>query len=159
MSIKGLFEKWNLSEIKLNLKFVEAKFNPGDKDKDAAWCLYIELLTRITTQPLSDDVGVEKTALESVYNIFPLTRDILKQYGRECIGFSKIAIPVLNQIIRPFTARWHKIAEENGFDIEGNRLLFRNELKELQRKLICYTSLLSDVAGVEDLTGLEDSGL
>jgi hypothetical protein len=33
-------------------------------------------------------------------------------------------------------------------------MLFRNELEELQKKLICYTRLLADMAMVEDLTGI-----
>ena len=71
----------------------------------AAWELYIELLTRITTQPLPQSYGDEKTALDSVFSIFGLTRSIIKENGTNCIEFTKIAIIVLNQIIRPFTAK------------------------------------------------------
>lgn len=156
MRIKDLLERWNLKKIKIKTSFFDAEFEPGDKDKDAAWSLYVELLTRITTQPLKDEEGVEKTALESVHKIFQITRDILKEYGRECIQFSKIAIPVLNQIIRPFTAKWHKALENGDLEKGECKAQFRIELKELRMDLRYYTSLLSELAGVEDLTGLEE---
>ena len=66
-----------------------------DADKDAAWELYIEMLTRIVTQPLPSEAGDEKTALDSVYSLFSITRQILRQHGRQTINFSKVAVPVL----------------------------------------------------------------
>lgn len=36
-------------------------------DKDAAWELYVEMLTRIVTQPLPYDMGDDQTALDNVY--------------------------------------------------------------------------------------------
>ena len=134
---------------------MEADWQPKDKDKDASWELYIELLTRIATQPLPKEDGDEKTALESVHKLFGLTREIIKKHGRDCIEFTKIAIVILNQKIRPFTAKWHKIMLENGFEKEEVRSEFRKELKELQSILKIYTKMLSDMAGVEDLTELE----
>ena len=50
---------------------MDLSFN--DADRDAAWELYIELVTRITTQSLDEDDGDEKSALDSIYKIFSLT--------------------------------------------------------------------------------------
>ena len=85
------------------------------------------------------------------------TREIFKHHGRGCIEFTKIAVVVLNQVIRPFTAKWHKLSVANAFDDPANCEEFRNELTELQVKLRLYTRMLSDMAGVEDLTELEDN--
>ena len=49
------------------------------------WELYIELLTRITTQALPAVEGDEQTALDSVYSLFRTTRKILRQRGRKTI--------------------------------------------------------------------------
>lgn len=100
---RDLLEKWGLTGLKLSLGFLNAEFAPRDADRNAAWELYVELLTRITTQRLLPEDGDEKTALDSVFALFTITRDILKRHGSGCIEFSKLAIPVLNQIIRPFT--------------------------------------------------------
>lgn len=150
MHIKDLFEKWKLTSLKVNVRFLEMEFKPGDKDRDAAWALYVELLTRITTQTLKDEEGNEESALESVYSIFPITRTILKEYGRECAQFTKIAIVVLNQVVRPFTAKWHKSKVDGTF--AARTAEFRKDLKELQPKLNCYASMLSEIADVEDFT-------
>lgn len=155
-SFGQLFEKWHLKSIKLNVKFASMEFAPNDVDREAAWELYVELLTRITTQSLPFSDGDEKTALDSVYSIFPITREILKRKGRQCVGFTKVAIPVLNQIIRPFTAKWHKLSLNKAFDDAEKCKEFREELGKLQIMLKYYTSLLSEIAAVEDLSGFEN---
>ena len=146
-----------MSSLKINTKFLEMEWQPKDADRDAAWELYIELLTRVTTQDLADDDGDELAALSSIHKIFDLTREIIKKNKRDCIEFTKIAIIVLNQLIRPFTAKWHK-KSLNGFG-EEDKIAFRGELKELQTKLRLYTQMLGEMAGVEainDLTMLEE---
>lgn len=155
MKIRDLFEKWNLTGLKVKTPILDMEWKPSNSDKDAAWDLYIELLTRITTQPLSNKSGVEKTALSSIYSIFEITRKILKEHGRSCIEFSKISIIILNQIIRPFTAKWHQKSENGSFDSLEECLNFREDLKKLQSQLRNYTGLLADLANVEDLTDIE----
>lgn len=155
MKIQELFEKWNLSGLKVKTPIMDMEWKPSDPDKNAAWDLYIELLTRIATRPLPDEDGMEHAALTSIFSLFEITRQILKEHGRECIQFSKIAIIILNQVIRPFTTRWHKKSEEKAFDSDEECKIFRLELKQLQNCLSNYTSLLAEVANVEDLSNIE----
>ena len=82
MRIKDLFEKWGLVGLKVKTPILEMEWEPSDPDKDAAWDLYVELLTRITTQRLPHEHGTEEAALESVHKIFELTRTTLKEHGR-----------------------------------------------------------------------------
>ena len=154
MKIKKLFENWDMTGLKLNLGFMETEWVPQVKDSEAAWELYVELLTRIATQPLSDDSGLENSALASVYSLFGITRGILREYGKDSIGFAKIAVIVLNQVIRPFTARWHKLSEEGAFQDPEQCSLFRKELKDLQVKLQNYMGMLADIAGVEEISSI-----
>jgi hypothetical protein len=77
------------------------------------------LLTRVTTQYLAPEDGDELEAIESVYAIFPLTREILRRHGSGAGEFAKLAIPVLNQIIRPFAAKWHRRALAGDFEDQG----------------------------------------
>lgn len=155
MKWKKWLENWNMTSLKITTPFLEMEWNPSEPDRDAAWELYIELLTRITTQALNNEDGDEKTALDSIYSLFGLTRSIIKSYGRDCIEFTKIAVVVLNQIIRPFTAKWHRVLCETGFKDDDICKKFCEELKELQRLLRIYSKMLADMAGVEDLTELE----
>jgi len=150
-------ENWEMTSLKISAPFLNMEWKPQDEDKAAAWELYVELLTRITTQPLDSEHGDEKTALDSVAALFPITRGVLKNHSRNCTEFSKIAIVVLNQVIRPFTARWHRLSLAGAFDDQVQCLAFRQELQQLQRILCIYTRMLADMAGVEDLTTLEES--
>jgi hypothetical protein len=152
MKFRELFEKWNLTGLKVKTPIMDMEWNPSDPDKDAAWDLYVELLTRITTQPLQNSYGVEKTALESVYSLFEITRQTLKENGRSCIEFTKISVIILNQVIRPFTAKWHHLSEQKAFEDPERCREFRSELAILQIDLRNYTKLLADLANVEDLT-------
>lgn len=61
---------------------------------------------------------------------------------------------ILNQKVRPFTAKWHPV-QENG-RLSARHDEFRRELTDLQQVLLVYTRMLGDMAGVEeDLTALE----
>ena len=93
--------------------------------------------------------------MDSVYSLFPTTREILRTRGRRTIQFSKVAIPVLNQVVRPFTAKWHRESLAGAFDDEAKRSEFREELAALQEDLRNYNRMLAEIAGVEDLTDLE----
>lgn len=155
MQWRDWLANWGLDSLKINVKFLEMEWSPKDDDRNAAWDLYIELLTRITTQPLAAVHGDEATALSSVYQIFGLTRDILRKHGAGCGQFAKFAIPVLNQIIRPFTAKWHRRSLEKAFADPMQCAEFRDELEILQTKLRHYTQALAKMADVEDLTELE----
>ncbi|MEW6714516.1 MAG: hypothetical protein AB1306_05445 [Nitrospirota bacterium] len=148
-------ENWDMTSLKITAPFLSMEWNPSEPDKAAAWELYIELLTRITTQNLSIIDGDEKTALDSIYSLFPTTRSIIKNNGRDCIEFTKIAVVVLNQKVRPFTAKWHRISITKGFTDFEVCSQFRKELEELQKILRTYTGMLAEMAGVEDLTQLE----
>ena len=137
MHLGELFKDFHLENVKLNLKAVQFEVSFRETDKDAAWDLYVEMLTRVVTQPLPPEAGDEQAALESVYSLVPAT-------------------PVLNQIVRPFTAKWHKESLSGSFGQEGKRLQFRKELESLQVELRNYNRLLAEIASVEDLTDLED---
>jgi hypothetical protein len=154
MKWKDLLERWGMTSLKLSVGVLETEWQPSDPDRDAAWDLYVELLTRVTTQPLSDRAGVEAVALESVHSLFPTTRAILREHGRQCVQFTKLAVVVLNQIVRPFTDKWHPISLQGGFSDDATRSEFRRELDALKESLVAYARALADIAGVEDLTGL-----
>ncbi len=156
MNLGEKFKNFQLGKIKLGPRWFSLEIDFQPDDQEAAWELYVEMLTRIVTQPLPADAGDEKTALDSVYSLFPTTREILRRHGRETIQFSKVAIPVLNQVVRPFTAKWHQEALSGAFDDAARRSEFRAELSALQEDLRNYNRFLAEIAGVEDLTDLEE---
>ena len=159
INITALFAKFRLEKVKLGPSWANAEIAIDASDGAAAWELYVEMLTRVVTQPLPVEIGDEETALDSVYSLFPITREVLRRRGRRAINFTKIAVPILNQIVRPFTAKWHGKRLAGDLADEDIRNEFRDELATLQEDLRNYNRMLAVIAGVEDLTDLEkDSG-
>jgi hypothetical protein len=155
MQLGKWLSKWNLDSLSINASFLSADLKFNDADRKAAWELYVELITRVTTQTVEQEQGDEASALASVYELFPRTREILKQHGPDCADFAKIAVVVLNQVVRPFLAKWHRRSVEGVFADPDQRTQFRAELEGVREKLRNYTRLLGDIAGVEDFTQLE----
>jgi hypothetical protein len=130
-------------------------WDPGAADRSAAWQLRTELWTRITTQALAYRSGVEATALKSVYELFGITRELIKKY-EGCYHFATLTVDVLNWHVRPFTARWHLISDQGRLESSDTRFDFRRELAELQPKLRVFARLLDLLAGVPPAA--DDSG-
>lgn len=152
MTLRDIFNKFNIdSSVHIHaFGIFDLEIKYTDVDRQAAWDLYIELITRITTQPLDEESGNEQTALDSVFGIFKLTRDILHKTGPKAANFAKVAVLVLNKVIRPFTAKWHKLSMANAFQDEEERKAFRADLKALQENILTYTDILSAIAGLDE---------
>src|SRR2546430_17564539 len=75
-------------------------------DSSPAHTLWVELSTRISTQRLHYRSGDEETAAASVHKLFGRTRELMEK-NLEATEFQKLAERMLNQTIRPYTARWH----------------------------------------------------
>jgi hypothetical protein len=127
----------------------EENINHND-DKVASWELFVELSTRVTTQKITYHEGNESSALNSIYKLFDLTRDLLKKYGQSTLYFNEIALTILNKVIRPFTSKWHKIVISESFNATNTNELFRNDLAILQKKLILYSEKLAKMADIKN---------
>ena len=155
----GTFGALVLPLIKLGVPFAEKMLSKKinrSKNRKAAWDLYVEMVTRITTQPLDPEHGDEKTALTSVYSLFQTTRDILHEQGPDCVEFAQIAIVILNKEVRPFTADWHRRSLAGDFDDPAACAEFREKLESLQKILRAYMDVLAKIAGIEDISGSSD---
>tara|TARA_R110001606_G_scaffold304674_1_gene451962 strand:+ start:109 stop:597 length:489 start_codon:yes stop_codon:yes gene_type:complete len=151
------FEKWGMTKLLIKPPFMEMEIVPKKADRDAAYDMYIELVSRITTQFLPIESGSDKTAADSIYAIFPATRDITKKHGRDAVEFAKLAITILNQIIRPFTTKWHAaLLTDNLSEVEHAR--FRAELDSLRAALRVYIKMLADMAEIDEFTLGEKDG-
>ena len=155
MQLGSLLSNFQLEKVRLGPAWANVEISFDQSDQDAAWELYVEMLLRVVTQPLPSEGGDESTALDSIYALFPVTREILRRRGRIAISFSKVAIPVMNQVVRPFTTKWHPQSLAGALGHAEKRAEFRQDLEALQGDLRNYNRLLAQIAGVEDLTDLE----
>jgi hypothetical protein len=156
-----------LKKVSVNLPFGigGAEWEADPTERRAAWSLYIELVTRIAIQPLEEDQGLLRETLNSLYQLFPTTREILKEAGPS-VGASHdsvggIAIHVLNNGLRPFLAKWHPLLQaweaqrppnlspkehEDNWSEQPN---LRSDLELLRKDLEQYANALATIAGVK----------
>jgi len=154
-----------LTSVKIKIPWVgEAEWNADPKERNAAWSLYVELVTRISVQALPANEGSLREVLTSLHSLFDSTRQILKAAGPD-IGASitsvgGIAIAVLNRGIRPFLSRWHPALSD--WELRRDASLspgeherkwpelnhFRSELSKLRVDLESYSEGLATIAGV-----------
>ncbi|MHC4741481.1 MAG: hypothetical protein ACYS8Z_06205 [Planctomycetota bacterium] len=145
--------KNGMDECEVSILFLKLKIKTRESEKEAAWTLFVELATRIATQELPDDAGVEKRALASLYEFFTKARDILVQQGRLAQNFSVIAVYTLNHVLRPFLAEWHRRGDkEKAFDTSDGCKEFREALKNIQKELRACAFCLADAAGIDPET-------
>jgi Patatin-like phospholipase len=114
---------------------------PNDDDRKAAGKLHTQLTSRIATQRLGYLEGEEQTALESLYALFQTTRDIVDEFP-SCRHFDALAWDVLNDRVRPFTAKWHRESERGMLAALDATDEFRAQLADLQPVLRRFDELL-----------------
>ncbi|SED01289.1 hypothetical protein [Streptomyces sp. PAN_FS17] len=160
-------------EVKLNLRVLEISgtWEPNDAERQAAWELYVELVTRVSVVPLRQDEGLLREALGSLYSLFTTTREVLRKYGPEVAepkkngqyNFGYLAVAMLNYGIRPLLASWHPALEdwearrpadrsrrdhEQGWTRASE---LRTALCDTRSILTAYANLLASVCGVPNL--------
>jgi hypothetical protein len=128
--------------------FATAEWSPQLADKRAAWKFYTQLRTRIATQALDLKAGDEAIALQSIYELFAAHRKIIDQ-NPGCTHFSALAVDVMNRVVRPFTAQWHKWKIEGLLESADHRYDFREQLEKLQVRLRSFARLMAKLAGDE----------
>jgi hypothetical protein len=145
---------------------LETKWVPDPRQREAAWALYVELMTRVATQPLELDQGLLTEALDSLHQLFPATRKVLRASGPvagsgpSTVG--GIALAVLNGAVRPFLSRWHARAlawnetrppgrtaldHERAWPEEAR---CRGEMEKLRRGLVTYAQALAAISKAPD---------
>ncbi|MFH8785647.1 hypothetical protein [Streptomyces roseoverticillatus] len=146
-------------------------WEPVEAERKAAWELYAELATRVSTVELGPEDGFLREALSSFYSLFGTTRDILRRYGPDVaprrgpgeITFGALAVTVLNQALRPVLATWHPrlaayesqrpadvdpVSYERGWE---HAAALREEIARVREVLVALANALSEVAGSADL--------
>lgn len=163
-------------EVSINIPLIgtiKGTWKPNKNEKEAAWEMYVELITRISIVELKPEEGLLSEALSSLYSLFGTTRKILREHGssvaqpkgKDNISFGYLAVAILNGVLRPVLAKWHPLL----LDYESTRCNSisqleherkwdkNNELRAVLNKtrgtLIEYANILAKVAGVPPLTG------
>ncbi len=166
-----------LSEVNVELEIpyigkIAGIWKPDEREQDAAWEMYVELVTRISVAELEPSEGLLRESLSSLYGVFTTTRQILREHGPSIarpkgdgeMSFGYIAICVLNYVLRPVLAKWHPLLLDYEHRREGSVSALQHEeeweraedlrqvLNQTRTILIGYTTLLGEISGVPTLT-------
>jgi hypothetical protein len=123
--------RWERSAMNGGMMSIASNIDP---DRAAAHEFLSELITRIATQPLPYQYGVEARALESLWEIFAHARAAMKKHPG-CSVFAEAVTKMLNEDLRPVTAKWHRAHEEGILNSRDGADEFRGDLAEVQKKL------------------------
>ncbi|WP_233580868.1 toll/interleukin-1 receptor domain-containing protein [Streptomyces triticirhizae] len=91
-------------------RWVRQPTTTGTIERAAAFDLQIELVTRVGVQRLGPEQGSLREALDSLYALFGVTRDVLHRMSGETVGprvLPGVALRVANEHLRPFLSTWH----------------------------------------------------
>ena len=152
-------------EVTLSIPgWLSVTLEPNDVERQAAWKLYVELATRVGSQPLDRATGSIRAVLESLYGIFALTRSILREAGPDVAcnenSFGPLAIRFLTEVLAPFLLRWNEplreyegqrspqtsvVVHEHAWDRYSEAC---NSFDDLRPKIQAYIEALADIAGV-----------
>jgi hypothetical protein len=156
-----------LRSLSLNLPFGlgGATIEISEAEARAAWALYVELSTRVAIQRLEPGQGSVREALNSMYRMFDITREVLREAGPEIAdgpnALGPLAIRILNQGLRPFLVQWHTAflefeaahapAGEGRIDESRwqRRAEFDQAMERTRAELAKYAELLGEIAGVQ----------
>jgi hypothetical protein len=144
--------RWQGQNLLFDERFFEAY---GDRiwdvnisERRSAHALHVELISRVATHPLGYNEGSEERALESVFSLFAVARELTRS-APEAPIFETIVWHVLNTFVRPFTAKWHVRAKTGELRALDSSDVFRAELVDLQRRLIGLDEVLAKITESE----------
>lgn len=166
-----------LTSVKVSLKLpyiggIEGTWQPDESEQQAAWEMYVELITRISVVELKPDEGLLREALSSLYTLFETTRSILRKYGpgvarpkgKDPISFGYLAVAILNGVLRPVLAKWHPLLldyettrDRSVSPLEHEKRWSKYEelhqvVNNVRANIGQYAGLLAEVADVPPLT-------
>ncbi len=155
-AMRHRIEDWQLEEVTIQ----GLKFTSAGAQRRVAWRLFVQLTTRIATQPMDDASGDDGVALKSLHDLFQLTRSTIAemQPTPEARGetVETYALDMLNTDLRPFLSTWHPLWDEFAkggkpdLRIWPEHQNFRAALRELQGKIEGRARGLAALAGVEN---------
>jgi hypothetical protein len=131
-----------------------------------AWKLFVEMLTRVSTQPLTEGSGRVRSALTSLHGLLGFVRETLKESppsrrtGHQPT-VEQLALILVISDLRPFVTRWHQAFNEwqdlNPGAAESSWPLnkeCRAELAAVQKCLREYVLSFGALAGVPNASDI-----
>lgn len=173
-------DRAKLSKLDININGIFFKMKgtwiPDECQQLAAWEIYLEMMTRISTVSYKD--GSIRESLTSLHTLFTSMRSTLKKHGpgvaRRNYGstftLADFVVHIMNDILRPFLGKWHirlktheskRSLNKSILDHEQDweyRNEFEKELENLQNDMNKVSSVLAEAAHVSPIGLIEENG-
>ncbi|MGX1668849.1 hypothetical protein [Streptomyces sp. NPDC055400] len=156
-----------LTEVRVSIpQLSELTFAVNNDARQVAWKMFVETVTRVSTQPLAGDEGVIREALTSMYGLFATTRETLKATRPSAAvpggrTVESLAITLLNRELRPFLSQWHprlrEFEQAHPDSAESDwpdNAACRADLQRVQRDIYDYAVGFARLAGVREAESL-----
>jgi hypothetical protein len=152
-------DTWGVAAVADKAEFNDSHLpNIDVKRAKAGWKIFVEVVSRISTQPLASDAGLLHEALQSLYTLVGLIREELKSMpptppaavGNETV--ERISLRLLNRHLRPFLAVWHPHMVERkqrGPENDASAAACRRELEEMRSRMMNDVRRLGELIGVQ----------
>jgi hypothetical protein len=135
------------------VEMIEGIWEPTECERNAAWDMYVELVTRIPIAQVKPGESSLQVCLNSLYKLFGATREILRKYGpfvarprsEGQISFGYLSVKILDIILRPFLVKWYPLL----IDYESTRKSSVSA-REHERKWARYEELKKGLNDVRD---------
>src|SRR5260370_14059630 len=155
--IRLRIEDWRLEQVEIQgLKFISSGMQ-----RRVAWNLFVQISTRIATQPMPEDSGDDGVALTSLYELFQLTRKTISEMEPTPTATGETvetyALDMLNSDLRPFLSKWHprwdsflksRVTSDTNWSMHTE---FRVDLRQLQQQITKRARGLAEIAGVKNV--------
>lgn len=151
-----------LTMVKISVpRFTELSFAVTEDRRRTAWNLFVESVTRTSTQPLTSGTGSLREALTSLHGLFAVVRETLKTDLPDTTvtpgpTVEYLAVALLNEVLRPFLARWHpelrQWERQHPDGVEGQwpfNAECRADLTKTQARVVQYARGFAELAGFD----------
>lgn len=156
-ALRHKIDDWRLEAVEIQ----GLKFTTAGAQRRVAWRLFIEMATRISTQPMRDEDGDNGVALKSLCDLFQFTRRTIAEMEPTPTAtgdtVETFALDMLNMDLRPFLSKWHpawddfvksaKVVSQTWPDHKQ----FRKELSQLQDTTEGRARGLAQIAGLKNV--------
>ena len=124
--------------------------------KDAAWQLYVELLSVYMDRPKGVGECMPTIVLLQLEGLFRVRTEVFRNAGGKSIRTFQKFLPFIEDEIRPFVHKWQTEVADGSFRtehlMEVKGPIFYVEMEPLYEKIKEMCGALARIAQVEDLT-------
>ena len=125
------------------------------EDRDAAWQLYIELMSRHVDRAKKVEECNPFTVMDSFEGLFQARTEIFREAGSKSVKTLNKIMPFLNETIRPFVQKWRLESKDGAFNGEYmmsvRRPEFYREAEVLYEEIQTMCDTMARIAGVQNL--------